>query len=323
MFKHLIAIVLMTFATGAAAGPAAEAIFAEGILTDLPDNTVVHYIHTRSGPEQDNFLPIREGAVTLTLAARDGQQRVVELTMTADGRKRVLDDSPASAGNPVVMAFMESTLRSMSAITGGSPFYIRNRLRDTLRSGGEVQAVTIDHDGRSIATQEIILHPFKADPNAARMGVFADLELRFVVSEDVPGYFLTFAAQTPKGGPGLCRDHHVEGGELMRRLTLALILAAAPVAAQDYNDYPTLARADYVFGCMAVNGQTRTALQSCSCSIDVIASILPYEKYVAAEAVLQLRQNGGERYMLFRSVPANASVAELRRAQAEAEILCF
>ena len=33
----------------------------------------------------------------------------------------------------------------------------------------------------------------------------------------------------------------------------ALVLLAAPVAA---NDYPTSARADYVFGCMASNGQT-------------------------------------------------------------------
>ena len=34
------------------------------------------------------------------------------------------------------------------------------------------------------------------------------------------------------------------------------------------NDYPTVARADYVFGCMQVNGQTRDALERCSCSID-------------------------------------------------------
>jgi hypothetical protein len=35
------------------------------------------------------------------------------------------------------------------------------------------------------------------------------------------------------------------------------------------------ARADYVFACMKTNGETRRALERCSCSIDVIASILP------------------------------------------------
>jgi hypothetical protein len=66
------------------------------------------------------------------------------------------------------------------------------------------------------------------------------------------------------------------------------------------NDYPTAARADYVFGCMAVNGGTRRALEQCSCSIDVIASILTYRQYVEAETVLSLRQEGGERMSVFR-----------------------
>ena len=64
--------------------------------------------------------------------------------------------------------------------------------------------------------------------------------------------------------------------------------AAGPV-----NDYPTNARADYVFGCMKANGDTRTSLDQCSCSIDVIATILPYDRYVEAEAVLSLSQVPG------------------------------
>lgn len=115
----------------------------------------------------------------------------------------------------------------------------------------------------------------------------------------------------------------------MRAALVALLLAAAPAAsAQDMaerlNDYPTSARADYVFGCMAVNGRTRQVLDQCSCSIDVIASILPYDKYVEAETVLSLRQESGERMSLFRDTAmAQGFVADLRRAQAEAEILCF
>jgi hypothetical protein len=112
----------------------------------------------------------------------------------------------------------------------------------------------------------------------------------------------------------------------MRRLALALALAAAaPAGAQDPgNDYPTEARADYVFACMAANGQTREVLGRCSCSIDMIATILPYDDYVAAETVLRMRLAPGERSAMFRGVPATtAIVADLRRAQAEAEILCF
>ncbi|MCG8360895.1 MAG: hypothetical protein MI920_35500 [Kiloniellales bacterium] len=102
---------------------------------------------------------------------------------------------------------------------------------------------------------------------------------------------------------------------------VGILLLAGTAAA---NDYPTAARADYVFGCMASNGQTREVLERCACSIDVIASILPYERYVAAETVIRMRQVGGEKTAMFRSAPqAKTAVENLKRAQAESEIRCF
>ncbi|MEM0922079.1 MAG: hypothetical protein AAGI13_03485 [Pseudomonadota bacterium] len=98
-----------------------------------------------------------------------------------------------------------------------------------------------------------------------------------------------------------------------------------PAAAQEVpNDYPTVVRADYVFACMASNGQTRQALEQCACSIDVIASILPYEAYVKAETFLRTVQVTGERVAAFRgSARHKAMVSDLRRAQAEADVVCF
>lgn len=102
------------------------------------------------------------------------------------------------------------------------------------------------------------------------------------------------------------------------------LAASAQSAAERYNDYPTAARADYVFACMATNGQSREVLERCSCSIDEVASILPYEKYLEAETVLSMRRVGGERMAVFNSsAAAEHLVADLRRAQAEAEIVCF
>jgi hypothetical protein len=101
-------------------------------------------------------------------------------------------------------------------------------------------------------------------------------------------------------------------------------IAIAGAEAAEINDYPTAARADYVFGCMKVNGDTRIALEQCSCSIDIIATLLPYERYSEAEAVLSLAQVQGRFGSMFRSAePAKAAVNDLRRAQAEAEVRCF
>lgn len=110
------------------------------------------------------------------------------------------------------------------------------------------------------------------------------------------------------------------------RKTLALLFAVltAPALAADLNDYPTSARADYVFGCMKANGDTRQSLEQCSCSIDVIATILPYDKYVAAETVASVTQQAGQiGGMLRNSAFAQDALNELRRAQAEAQVRCF
>ncbi|WP_199262010.1 hypothetical protein [Paracoccus binzhouensis] len=106
-------------------------------------------------------------------------------------------------------------------------------------------------------------------------------------------------------------------------LTAALAIWAGTAGAQAVNDYPTNARADYVFVCMATNGQTREMLDKCSCAIDQIAEILPYEDYVKAETVMAMRQMGGERSAAFRNMGTNEMVANFHRAEAEAEILCF
>ncbi len=115
---------------------------------------------------------------------------------------------------------------------------------------------------------------------------------------------------------------------MIRVLLAAAIAGIACTAhaadADRTSDYPTAVRADYVLGCMASNSQTRAALDHCSCSIDVIASILPYDKYEQAETILSMRQGVGAQAREFNAVKGlNDIVADLRRAQAEAEIRCF
>ncbi len=106
-------------------------------------------------------------------------------------------------------------------------------------------------------------------------------------------------------------------------LAIPVITAVAQARAEDLNDYPTSARADYVFGCMKANGETQQLLQKCSCSIDVIATIIPYDRYVTAETILSLSQAPGPASEFRSTEPARLALQEFRRAQAEAEIRCF
>ena len=113
----------------------------------------------------------------------------------------------------------------------------------------------------------------------------------------------------------------------IRRIVAALIALATTAIiarAEDVNDYPTAARMEYVFGCLKANGETRQAIEQCSCSIDVVASLLPYARYVTAETVLSMSQVRGDLGGPFRSSEqATSALNDLRRAQAEAEVRCF
>jgi len=130
-------------------------------------------------------------------------------------------------------------------------------------------------------------------------------------------------------------DKGFGAGEGEKKMTRAIGFAAAcillaggfvaPARADDIpNDYPTEARADYVFGCMKSNGETQDAMHRCSCSIDVIATLISYPAYEEASTFLSLGQISGENGAMFRNAKmSKTSVADLRRAQAEAEMRCF
>ncbi len=123
--------------------------------------------------------------------------------------------------------------------------------------------------------------------------------------------------------------------QLARLLVMSLLLAgaahaqgpAAGAGQQDtaggVNDYPTAARADYVFACMNTNGRTQDALRRCACAIDVIASAVPYGEYEKAETILRMRSAGGYLAQEFRIPVSSTILRQLQEAQAEADFTCF
>ena len=115
-----------------------------------------------------------------------------------------------------------------------------------------------------------------------------------------------------------------------RKVILAALLAATPLltaAARaveaPVNDYPTVTRADYVFACMQVNGQTRDMLEKCSCSIDQISAVMPFDDYEAAETVMSVQLKGGESVAALHYAHVQDKVKTLKRAQVEGELRCF
>ncbi len=106
---------------------------------------------------------------------------------------------------------------------------------------------------------------------------------------------------------------------------VAALLSPAVVAAMELpaNDYPTVSRADYIYGCMQANGPTREILEKCSCSIDQIAALLSFAEYEEAETIMSVQLRGGESVATMSYAPIQAKIKKLKLAQIEAELRCF
>lgn len=108
----------------------------------------------------------------------------------------------------------------------------------------------------------------------------------------------------------------------MKLIAIVLIIVYSSVLSA--NDFPTYARADYVFACMASNGRTQAILVKCSCVIDKIAEHISYRQYEDVETIMQMRLMPGERTALFKdSEWAVNMLSHFDQIQANAELICF
>jgi hypothetical protein len=104
----------------------------------------------------------------------------------------------------------------------------------------------------------------------------------------------------------------------------SLFVSVVAVQHAAANAYPTEVVADYVIGCMAANGGTQDTLRRCSCSIDAIASTLPYEAYEQADTVIRMSAVAGGNTEIFRTTKMLKDMVDrLRLAQIEADFRCF
>lgn len=179
------------------AGEAGDAVFAERGPWSIADHPL-HWTLTVTGPEVPGFLPITDGAVTLEqIIDPSDDQPALELTQKAEARDRRIGPFPVSAGDPVLTYFLEETTRDMAKLAGGSPFYIRNRIKDAVFRHGEIR--------REGDSEIAVFHPFANDPNAARMHGFDTLTLTFVMAGDATAPIREMRAETAGEGPGYSR----------------------------------------------------------------------------------------------------------------------
>lgn len=112
---------------------------------------------------------------------------------------RALPYPPASnfRGNPVLIFALDRDTRELSAATGGTPTWFRNRFRQALATTAELRPASIEHGGRRVAASLVTVAPYKGEPRAGR---FQDRLYAFTLSEAVPGSVHAIRTELPASG---------------------------------------------------------------------------------------------------------------------------
>ncbi len=174
-----------------------DLLFRNGTLDEVSRNAELVYARTVSNTLKPEAADRDTGQVALSFS--EGQSTMALLEFRQDGKYRKLGTFPASVGNPMIMFFYETVVRDMAEAAGGSPYYIRNRVKDSLIQTSDIVEGEAEVDGRMVPTKTIRLYPFLNDPNRDRMKGFGDLELRVTMSDDVPGWYMSLVAEAAGG----------------------------------------------------------------------------------------------------------------------------
>ena len=100
-------------------------------------------------------------------------------------------------GNPLLLFALDRDTRELSAATGGSALWFRNRFRQALATSAELRPTEIEHGGRRLPATLITLLPYAGEPRARR---FQDRRYAFTLCDALPGWFHTIRTELPAIG---------------------------------------------------------------------------------------------------------------------------
>lgn len=188
----------LLLATPAAAAEPRDQLFQTGMLSTLPAEAVLTYSRHRTVPDWAEIEVIEDGALTIRIEAGEGATRAA-VRIDEPEREVVLPPAPTTAGHPALLIFLESTVNSLAAISGGSPFYIKNRFIESFAEPVSVEPVALHFAGTQVDGERMLFRPFEGDPNGDKLGALSGLELAFVLSEAVPGRLASASASATGG----------------------------------------------------------------------------------------------------------------------------
>ena len=189
------ALSLLAFAEPVLAGPdAASLLFETPALIGVPTGTTLIYRMERTVAGSDGSRSLEPALLpsmsTVELSLKSNSEtggRDAHLEIVTTERRQAVGSFPSLVGNPVVLVFLERDVADMSRILRGSPYYIRNRIKDALGGTTLAESARFIFEGREIEGWRVAVSPFAQDRNRHKLREYSAKRYEFTVSDAVPG----------------------------------------------------------------------------------------------------------------------------------------
>ncbi|MBS7539473.1 hypothetical protein [Ancylobacter lacus] len=196
-----LAVVASVSLSGAAAlaAPTGAALFFETpFLAALPAGTTLSYSyrHTTSDPSLGESFD-EKMEMKIEAAPEDAAKRVADVDIFRGSQHREAGPFPVALGNPLALVLLEREAKEIAQLTKGSPFYIRNRMKEALMNG-TAEDIRISYAGKDVPAWKLDIAPFATDPHKEQLLEIANRRYSFVFSEAVPGGLYEVKVVTPK-----------------------------------------------------------------------------------------------------------------------------
>jgi hypothetical protein len=213
----LAGILLSAFSGPALPSPdSSSLLFETPALVEVPTGTTLVYRLERTvaaaaagNPAPAPGLSPSVSTVELSLhpdATSSGREAKIEI-VTGE-RRQAAGSFPSLVGNPVLLVVLERDVAEMSRTLHGSPYYIRNRIREALGEATLAEPARFTFGGREVEGWRVVVTPFAQDRNRDKLREYAAKRYEFTLSGAVPGGLYEMRIKTPKGdSAALVEDH--------------------------------------------------------------------------------------------------------------------
>lgn len=193
-----LAALVLAGSAALAAPTATELFFDKPYLSSVAPGSKLTYVYKHVTTKPDLGESFDEKVeMNVDAAPENAAGRVADVDIWRGDKHTEAGPFPTMSGNPVSLVLLERDVREMVQLSKGSPFYIRNRVRDALGTG-TVEEARFDYQGKQVSGWKMTMTPFASDPNKDKLAELVGRRYVFLFSDEVPGGLYEIRVVTPK-----------------------------------------------------------------------------------------------------------------------------